>query len=218
MTTQFVFLTLSEKIRQYPANGGVTSLGVCAANEAVSKCAKDFMQARDYKGVLDLDFKYDARDGQYKLLDVNPHTGTTFRLFVDENGTDVVRALYRELTGQPAATAMPVEGRKWLVENGDFISSGSYLRNGTTRFAEWIRPFLSMALRSVLWVFERNESYLRVLALKNSGPLPSRARNSVRLSTEFVSQQQSNRRAGRENIRGRGVICRFQRRTQLRIK
>ena len=134
------------------------------------------MKAVGYRGVLDTGYKYDARDGQYKLLDVNPRTGVTFRLFVDNNGTDVVRALYRDLTGQPVPRALPKEGRKWMAENFDFISSAISLRDGSLGVAGWLRslrsveetswfatddlrPFLAMAGRSFHWLFKRNSNH-----------------------------------------------------------
>ena len=72
------------KLRQHPAQGGATSLGVCADNAEVARLTIAFMWALRYQGVLDIGFRYDARDGLYKLLDPNPRIGATFRLFVDE--------------------------------------------------------------------------------------------------------------------------------------
>jgi len=61
---------------------GVTSLGICLKNDIVEETTKKFMKAIGYKGILDIGYRYDARDGKYKLLDVNPRIGATFRLFV----------------------------------------------------------------------------------------------------------------------------------------
>ena len=161
-----------KKIRQYPAYSGVTSLGVCVANEVVERQTRDFMKAIGYRGILDLGYKYDVKTDQYKLLDVNPRIGTTFRLFVDTNGMDVARALYLDLTGQPVLTGEPREGRKWVVENFDLVSSPSYCRHGRLGIRGWIgsyrgveeaswfarddlAPFFSMGWRSLQWVLEQ---------------------------------------------------------------
>ena len=61
-----------KKIRQCPVYTGSTSLGICLNNQIVEKTTKEFMKAIAYKGVLDIGYRYDARDGSYKLLDVNP--------------------------------------------------------------------------------------------------------------------------------------------------
>jgi len=127
------------KLRQCPVYTGVTSLGVCQKNEVVEQAAKTLMKAAGYQGIVDMDFRYDARDGQYKLLDVNPRIGSTFRLFVSENGMDVARALYLDLTRQPVPPARLPEGRKWLVEDLDLTASFRYGRDGVLNVREWAR-------------------------------------------------------------------------------
>lgn len=136
-----LFGITGKKIRQYPAYTGATSLGICVTNDVVMKQTKDFMKAIGYRGILDLGYKYDARTGQYKLLDVNPRIGTTFRLFVDTCGLDVVQMLYRDLTGQPVFAGMPREGRKWIVENYDITSALTLYHDKNLGIREWIRSF-----------------------------------------------------------------------------
>jgi D-aspartate ligase len=126
-----------KKIRQAPPFTGSTTLGICLKNETVEKTTIDFMQRIGYSGIVDMGYRYDRRDGQYKLLDVNPRIGTTFRLFVDSKGMDVVRALYLDLTGQPVQRGLPREGRKWIVEQSDLMSSLQYGRLGELTLRKW---------------------------------------------------------------------------------
>jgi hypothetical protein len=86
--------------------------------------------------MLDLGYRYDARDGQYKILDVNPRIGSTFRLFVGRHGLDVARAHYLDLTGQPVPADEMIEGRRWLDEH-DFASSLRYWRDGRLTVRQW---------------------------------------------------------------------------------
>jgi D-aspartate ligase len=130
-----------KKIRQYPVSQGSTSLGICLENETVRKTTTDFMKKIGYKGILDIGYRYDARDGLYKVLDINPRIGSTFRLFVAENGMDVARALYLDLTGQPVLQGTAREGRKWVVEDQDLISCLRYHRDGNLTFKQWIESF-----------------------------------------------------------------------------
>jgi len=167
-----LFGITGKKIRQYPAYSGVTSLGVCLANEVVERQTREFMKVIGYRGILDLGYKYDVKTNQYKLLDVNPRIGTTFRLFVDANGMDVARVLYLDLTGQDFSTGTPQEGRKWVVENFDLISSPTYFRHEKLSLHGWLRsykgvdeaswfarddlaPFLMVWWRSFQWAFEK---------------------------------------------------------------
>jgi len=126
------------KLRQTPIHTGMTSLGICLQNEVVEKTTKDFMRAVGYRGILDIGYRYDSRDGQYKVLDINPRIGATFRLFVAENGMDVARSLYMDMTGQRVPPVRQREGRKWFVES-DLKSCLDYRREGSLTIRQWLR-------------------------------------------------------------------------------
>jgi predicted ATP-grasp superfamily ATP-dependent carboligase len=128
-----------QKLRQHPIHGGSTSLGICRRNDAVAALTRRFMSAIAYRGPVDIDYCHDARDGRYKVLDVNPRIGATFRLFVRGDGVDVARALYLDLTGQPVPPGPIHDGRRWLVEDLDLVSSLQTWRRGGPGLREWAR-------------------------------------------------------------------------------
>ena len=161
-----VFGLTGKKIRRFPSDTGVTSLGICLRNEIIEKTTVGFMQSIGYRGILDIGYRHDRRDGTYKVLDVNPRIGCTFRLFTAACGMDVARALYLDMTGQTVPRAQAVEGRKWIVEDFDVISSLRSLRHGALKPMEWMNslrgiqeaacfasddplPFLMMAVADV---------------------------------------------------------------------
>lgn len=160
-----LFGLTGKKLRQYPAYTGVTSLGLCVANETVARQTVDLMRAVGYRGILDIGYKYDARTGEYKLLDVNPRIGSTFRLFVDSAGVDVARALYLDLTGQEVTPGTIREGRKWLVENYDLVSSLRYFRDGRLGALEWLRSFRGVEEGS--WFARDDWAPLRAMAWRS---------------------------------------------------
>lgn len=129
------------KIRQFPVHVGCASLGICRTNTDVAQLTTRFMKVIGYRGVLDIGYRFDARDGKYKVLDINPRVGQAFRLFVDKEGLDSVRALYLDLTGQSVPACVPREERKWLIEDMDIISSYHYYREGTLSLGDWLRSF-----------------------------------------------------------------------------
>lgn len=129
------------KIRQFPIHTGCASLGQCRWNKDVAELTIKFMQAIGYKGVLDIGYRLDPRDGLYKVLDINPRVGQAFRLFTAENDMDVVRTLYLDLTNQTIPDIEPREGRRWLIENFDIISTAYYFREGSLSFSDWIKSF-----------------------------------------------------------------------------
>lgn len=129
------------KIRQFPVHVGCASLGENRWNETVARTTTDFMKAVGYQGILDIGYRLDPRDGQYKVLDINPRVGQAFRLFVAENDHDVARALYLDYTGQPQPPVVSREGRRWIIEDYDLISSLHYWQEGSLRPLQWMRSF-----------------------------------------------------------------------------
>jgi D-aspartate ligase len=140
-----LFGMTGRKIRQFPPFGGSTSLGECAPCPEVDALAKQLMLAVGYRGILDCGFRFDARDRTYKLLDVNPRIGSTFRLFVDSKGMDVARAAYLHLTGQPVDTGHPVWGRRWVVEDFDLTSSARLVRHRQLSVLRWPRSYAGVS-------------------------------------------------------------------------
>ena len=133
-----LFGLTGRKLRQHPASGGITSLGLCVRNDTVHELTRRLMRAIGYHGILDCGFRFDARDGQYKLLDVNPRIGGTFRLFVDTAGLDVARVWYRDLTGQPVEPGQANDGRRWLVEDIDLVSASRNMLDRTIGLRDWL--------------------------------------------------------------------------------
>jgi D-aspartate ligase len=129
------------KLRNFPPYFGQASLAVCAKNDHVEKTTLAFMKGIGYRGPLDLGYRYDARDGKYKVNDINPRVGAMFRVFVGDNGMDVVRALYQDMTGQSVTPTSAPEGRKWIVEDVDLLSSFRYWRDGKVTMREWMNSF-----------------------------------------------------------------------------
>ncbi len=136
-----VFGITGRKLRQYPAYTGMTSLGICERNEALLDQVKGFMKSIGYRGILDIGYKLHAGNGRYYLLDPNPRLGCSFRLFVDSRDMDVLRAQYLDMTGQPVPEGQLAEGRKWLVEPFDLVSSWRYWRDGNLGLRDWIRSY-----------------------------------------------------------------------------
>ena len=132
------FVMTGQKLRQLPIDGGVTTLGICTPCESMVDSICRVARAVGYHGIVDACFRYDARDGQWNLLDVNPRPGANFRLFVDKHGMDVVRALYLDLTGQKLPAAEPVWGRRWMVEDKDLIAFRARKRDGSLTFGGWL--------------------------------------------------------------------------------
>jgi predicted ATP-grasp superfamily ATP-dependent carboligase len=126
------------KERSYPASAGLTSRGRSVANDKLRDQITALLARLGYRGLLDLDIRLDARDGQYHLLDFNPRLGAQFRIFRDTAGTDLALAAYLDLTGQAIPPAEQVDERTFLVENYDPISALATWRRGELGLRSWV--------------------------------------------------------------------------------
>ena len=124
-----------QKLRQVSPTG-VASLAVCLPNDTVAEQTRRLMQGVGYRGCVGIGYRFDARDGQYKLLDVNPRISGVFRLFTATNGLDVVRVCYLDLTGQAIPETSLSVVRKWLLEE-DALAAAKAVRAGTLSLRQW---------------------------------------------------------------------------------
>jgi predicted ATP-grasp superfamily ATP-dependent carboligase len=174
------------KDRSYPAYAGLTSLGRAEPNSQLREQVTGMAAAIGFRGIVDLDLRFDPRDARYKLLDFNPRLGAQFRLFTTGTGVDVARAAYLDLTGQPAEAGQMTTGRRFLVENYDPLGAAGYWRRGELGPRSWaaslrrvdefawlarddLRPFGLMCAR-MAW-----RGISRRFSTSPSGASPSRA-------------------------------------------
>jgi D-aspartate ligase len=105
------------KLRSYPPDAGSTALGLSLDNQALRSVSERLLKAVAYSGIIDMDWRKDERDGQYKILDCNPRVGQNFRMFENTAGIDVVRAQHLDLSGRCVDNAALMEGRLFAVES-----------------------------------------------------------------------------------------------------
>ncbi|MBF6054288.1 D-aspartate ligase [Streptomyces eurocidicus] len=152
------------KVRSWPPHAGMTAHAYVVENPELADMAAQFIKQIGFCGIIDLDWRFDRRDGRYKLLDFNPRMGAQFRLFESTAGVDVVRAQHLDLTGRAVPEGEQLDGRRFVVENIDLPALLAYRRSGyTTPHAParatgtelaWaarddIKPFFTMLARFV---------------------------------------------------------------------
>lgn len=129
------------KLRSFPPQFGAATLSRSVTNPVLLRQAEALVKAIRYAGIMDIDYRFDRRDGQYKLLDFNPRIGAQFRLFEDSERIDVARALYRDLTGQSIRRSPQIEGRVFVAEPHDCLTSIHHLLHRAISVRDWWRSF-----------------------------------------------------------------------------
>jgi D-aspartate ligase len=118
------------KLRSFPPHAGMTTLGISVTNDVLLHQTQTLLKTISYAGIMDIDYRFDKRDQQYKLVDFNPRVGAQFRVFMDDDGLDVVRTLYRDLTRQSVRRSRQLDGRLFVVEPYDLLGCAKYLLRG----------------------------------------------------------------------------------------
>ena len=131
------------KLATMPAHFGATSRGRSERNEALAHLTAAVGKRLDYVGIADIDVKYDARDGQYKYLELNPRLGLC-HYFATRCGINLTLDAYRLACGDglPEGEAQ-TEGRTFLAVLEEI---GGRLQSGDSFFA--VMPGILGALLS----------------------------------------------------------------------
>jgi D-aspartate ligase len=114
------------KLRSWPAHAGVTTLARAVRNRKLESIATQFCRDLGYQGIADLDWRFDRRDRQYKLVDFNPRMGAQFALFSTAIGIDVVRAQHLDLTGREVPRSPQRSGEAIRIGHLDLAARFAY--------------------------------------------------------------------------------------------
>lgn len=149
------------KVRTWPVHGGATAAAYTAADPELVIAAKWFCARVGYRGIFDMDWRLDRRTGRYYLLDFNPRVGAQFRMFEDDAGIDVVRAMHLDLSGRPIPIGSQIDGERFVVEPWDLACllstrghplagmGGAGRPTGAWLAADDMRPVRAAALNQV---------------------------------------------------------------------
>jgi len=116
--------------RQYPIDFGYTSTCVeVIERPEVEEAACRFLKSLNYDGLVEVEFKYDAREDRYKLLDVNARAWTWNALGAAA-GTDFPLAAYGLAIGQPVARKRSLPGATWYHAARDLVAACHEIARG----------------------------------------------------------------------------------------
>ncbi len=89
---------LMEKIRQYPIKGGSTSFAMGIENDELLSIGEELLKGLNWKGVAEVEYIQDPRDGKYKLMEINPRFWNPTLLAI-KAGIDYPKYIMDILTG-----------------------------------------------------------------------------------------------------------------------
>ena len=162
---------VGQKTRQYPPNFGSASYAKSIYNPDIEALSWKFLDAVDYRGICGTEFKLDRRDGQYKIIEVNPRPTLWFHL-VSAAGMNLFEHAFYDLAGQRLSAPIhsQIPGVRWCFQDKDFLTWGHHLKRLNlspliTTFSPWNhgavfslrdpKPFLKIPLYYLRRIRER---------------------------------------------------------------
>jgi D-aspartate ligase len=129
------------KPRQFPAKFGVGTYHVTDWDEEVAHLGRRFFTAVGARGLANVEFKRDARDGRLKLIESNYRfTGGTANMHAA--GFDIALFVYRRLTGGPLPDMDYRRGVHLWNPIPDVRALPQYRRLGELTVGAWLRSLL----------------------------------------------------------------------------
>ncbi len=121
---------VARRARQYPVDFGFTSTFVETIEHAdVEAQAFRFLADLRFSGLVEVEFKFDARDGRTKLLDVNPRAWTWVGLGAAA-GVDFPAIQFALATGQTVSRQRGKVGFAWAHVSRDVVSAARSMIGG----------------------------------------------------------------------------------------
>lgn len=121
--------TTCQKLRQYPINFGASVYTTQRYVPELYDIGAKFFKDVGYKGFAEIEFKKDAENGNFYLIEINIRI-TNFNVLLNKVGINIPYLTYQELTGQDIGTKAVTEntGVTFWYAFEDFFAVKDYLR------------------------------------------------------------------------------------------
>lgn len=147
---------VARRWRQHPLQFGRASTYVETVEVPIlEELSERFLRAIDYYGLVELEYKLDPRDHQYKLLDVNARTWG-YHSLGPRAGVDFSYMLYADQMGLPVARCKAKSGIGWIRTMTDLPAAFLSLMAKDLDLRSYIR---SLKRCNVEAVFSREDPF-----------------------------------------------------------
>ncbi|MCZ6771392.1 MAG: carboxylate--amine ligase [Proteobacteria bacterium] len=132
---------VARKIRQWPPQIGVSSLGQEARNDHVRDVTLELFAVAGLRGLGYLEMKRDERDHRYFIIEANVGRPTGRSAIAEGGGVELLYAVYCDALGLPAPDQL-TQGYgqvKWIHLLADLKSARHYWQRGELTLMDWWR-------------------------------------------------------------------------------
>jgi predicted ATP-grasp superfamily ATP-dependent carboligase len=172
----------ARRTRQYPVDFSYTSTFVEVVDRPeVLDAAEKLLASIAFEGLVEVEFKYDARVDAYKVLDVNPRAWTWIGLTATA-GMDLPWLMLCAARGQPIPPPAVNSAMTWVYTSRDLVAATHLVTRGDLSVTDYLRSLRSPRTYAVMaaddllpGLLEIPLTVLRVVAKR----LPARRGRSV---------------------------------------
>ena len=137
------------RCRQHPSDFGRASTYVETISlPDLGEPSIRFLQKIDYYGLVELEFKHDARDDTYKLLDVNARTWG-YHSLGRSAGVDFSYLLFQDQLGNPIDEVHARPGVRWIRLTTDVPNAVRDISARRLRARDYLRTLFSVNTEAV---------------------------------------------------------------------
>jgi D-aspartate ligase len=173
-----LFHFTKSKIRQFPIHFGLVTYQVTDWNPRVAELGLQFFRSVGLRGIGNVEFKRDPRDGEYKLIECN-HRFTAANELVRKAGIDISLVAYSRLVGLPLPDVSTYrKGMRMWHPVEDVRALRQYRRSGELAIGQWAASLLHpqrfpvFSWRDPLPTLANYRRMTATLTVKASSPAP----------------------------------------------
>lgn len=140
---------VAQRRRQHPPDFGRASTFVETIDlPLLETFSERILKAINYYGLVEVEYKLDARDGQYKLLDINARTWG-YHTLGQQAGVDFPYLLFADQLGEPVVPCRAQTGVRWIRLVTDVGTAGRELLKGRLDWRAYMRSLRGFHIESV---------------------------------------------------------------------
>jgi predicted ATP-grasp superfamily ATP-dependent carboligase len=140
---------VAQRRRQHPPEFGRASTFVETIDlPLLETLSERFLKEIDYYGLVEMEYKLDPRDGQYKLLDVNARTWG-YHTLGPRAGVDFPYLLFADQVGEPVETSRAKIGVKWIRLVTDISTGVVEILHGDLNWRVYLKSLRGIQVESV---------------------------------------------------------------------
>ena len=140
---------MGQKLREHPIKYGTATMSESVDIPAVLNEARPLVQALEYTGICEIEFMFDPRDKQYKLIEINPRTWLWVGL-AKACGIDYAKIAYRYAQGiEQTYPTQYTTGVKWRNSITDFVFGMQAILRGYISLHDYLRSLQGPIVHAV---------------------------------------------------------------------